>query len=80
MMEAVFLHIVNIAITASWLVLAVFLLRLALKKAPRWATCLLWGIVALRLILPFSLESALSRFSPRKHRIIWDDTPNLQLR
>ena len=59
-MEAVFLHIVNIAITASWLVLAVFLLRLALKKAPRWATCLLWGIVALRLILPFSLESALS--------------------
>ena len=59
-MEAVFLHSVNIAITASWLVLAVFLLRLALKKAPRWATCLLWGIVALRLILPFSLESALS--------------------
>ena len=59
-MEAVFLHIVNIAITASWLVLVVFLLRLALKKAPKWATCLLWGIVALRLILPFSLESALS--------------------
>ena len=59
-METVFLRIVNIAITASWLVLAVFFLRLALKKAPKWATCLLWGIVALRLILPFSLESALS--------------------
>ena len=59
-MEAVFLRIVNIAITASWLVLAVFLLRFALKKAPKWATCLLWGVVALRLILPFSLESALS--------------------
>ena len=59
-MEAVFLRIVNIAIAASWLVLAVILLRFALKKAPKWATCLLWGIVALRLILPFSLESALS--------------------
>ena len=59
-MEAVFLRIVNIAITASWLVLAVFLLRFALKKAPKWATCLLWGVVALRLILPFSFESALS--------------------
>lgn len=59
-MDAVFLRIVNIAITASWLVLAVLLLRLALKKAPKWATCLLWSLVAIRLLLPFSLESALS--------------------
>ena len=59
-MEAVFLHILNIAITASWLVLAVVLLRFVLKKAPKWATCLLWAVVALRLILPFSLESTLS--------------------
>ncbi len=59
-MEALFLQIVNVGIMAGWIVLAVLLLRLCLKKAPRWITCLLWGLVALRLILPVSLESALS--------------------
>ena len=47
-------------ISASWLVLAVLLLRLLLKKAPKWITVLLWGIVAIRLICPFSIESMLS--------------------
>ena len=79
-MEAVFLHILNIAITASWLVLAVVLLRFVLKKAPKWATCLLWGIVALRLILPFSLESALSLIpntEPIPESIIVTGTPTV---
>ncbi|MBQ4121272.1 MAG: M56 family metallopeptidase [Clostridia bacterium] len=79
-MEAVFLHILNIAITASWLVLAVLLLRLVLKKAPKWATCLLWGIVALRLLLPFSLESALSVIpdaEPIPESIIITGTPTV---
>ena len=79
-MEAVFLHIVNIAITASWLVLAVLLLRFVLKKAPKWATCLLWGIVALRLLLPFSLESAFSLIpnaEPIPESIIITETPTV---
>ena len=59
-MTAVFLHFLNMSITAGWIVLAVLLLRLCLKRAPRWITCLLWGLVALRLVLPFSIESALS--------------------
>ena len=59
-MDALFLKIVNMSITASWLVLAVLVLRLALKKAPRAISCALWIIVALRLIMPFSFESALS--------------------
>ncbi|HIQ60017.1 MAG TPA: hypothetical protein IAD31_00225 [Candidatus Enterenecus faecium] len=59
-MTELFLHIVNISISASWLVLAVLLARLVLKRAPKWAHVLLWGIVGVRLIFPFSLESALS--------------------
>ena len=59
-MAAVFLKLLNLSISASWLVLAVLALRLVLKRAPKWVNVLLWGMVALRLMLPFSIESALS--------------------
>ncbi len=59
-MEAVFLKLLNMSITAGWIVLAVVLLRLLLKKAPKWISCLLWVLVGLRLILPFSFESKMS--------------------
>lgn len=59
-MSEFFLGLVNMSISASWIVLAVLLLRLMLKRAPKWITVLLWGIVALRLICPFTLESVLS--------------------
>ena len=59
-MSEFFLTIVNMSISASWIVLAVLLLRLLLKKAPKWITVLLWGIVAVRLICPFSIESVMS--------------------
>lgn len=59
-MTELFLKIINMSISASWLVLAVLMLRLVLKKAPKWVNVLLWGIVAIRLICPFSFESALS--------------------
>ncbi len=59
-MNEIFLKIVNMSISASWLVLAVLLLRFVFKKAPRWINVLLWGIVAVRLLFPFSIESALS--------------------
>ena len=59
-MNELFLKIINMSISASWLVLAVLILRFVLKKAPKWVNVLLWGIVAVRLICPFSFESALS--------------------
>ncbi len=59
-MEAVFLKILNISITASWLALAVLLMRLVLKKAPKWLMVVMWAIVGLRLVLPFNFESVLS--------------------
>ena len=59
-MAAVFLKLLNLSISASWLVLAVLVLRLVSKRSPKWMNVLLWGMVALRLMLPFSIESALS--------------------
>ena len=59
-MSELFLEIVNRSIAASWIVIAVLILRFCLKKTPKWVNVLLWGIVAVRLIFPFSIESALS--------------------
>lgn len=60
-MTNLFLQILNASITASWLIGAVVLVRLVIKrKAPRWIVCLLWGLVAVRLVLPFEVESSFS--------------------
>ena len=79
-MTELFLDIVNMSISAGWLVLAVLALRLILKKAPKWVNVLLWGIVAVRLICPFSIESALSLI-PSKETIspgiMMDWTPEI---
>lgn len=79
-MSEFFLKIVNMSISASWLVLAVLLLRLILKKAPKWVNVLLWGIVAIRLVCPFSLESALSLIPSAETvspEIMMDRTPEI---
>ena len=59
-MGAFFLKLVNLSIASGWLVLAVLLLRALFRRAPKWIFCLLWGLAALRLICPISLESPLS--------------------
>ncbi|MBE6621714.1 MAG: hypothetical protein E7630_02035 [Ruminococcaceae bacterium] len=59
-MSEVFIRVINMSISASYIVLAVLLLRLLLKKAPKWIAVLLWGMVAVRLICPFTMESVLS--------------------
>lgn len=59
-MTGVFLKILNMSIVASWLALVVLAARFLLKKAPKCLTVLLWGMVAVRLVCPFSFESALS--------------------
>ena len=59
-MEALFLTMLNRSITAGWLVLAVVLFRLIFKNAPKWIRSILWLLVALRLVFPFSVESVLS--------------------
>lgn len=59
-MGELFLSIVNRSIAASWLILAVLVLRLLLKRAPRWISVLLWGLVGVRLVCPVTLESPFS--------------------
>lgn len=59
-MGDIFLKLLNMSITASWLILAVLGIRLLFRKIPKWITCLLWGVVAIRLIFPLSIESAFS--------------------
>lgn len=77
-MEAVFLKLVNMSLTASWLVLAILLVRFVFRKAPKWIFVALWGLVALRLVCPFSMESALSLIpssEPLPQEIIYSASP-----
>ncbi len=59
-MTDLFISLFNMSITASWLVLAVIVLRFLLKKAPKWINAVLWAFVGFRLICPFSFESIFS--------------------
>lgn len=59
-MDAVFLKLLNMSITAGWLILAVFVLRLLLRRMPKRFICALWAIAAVRLVCPLSFESAFS--------------------
>ena len=65
-MDALFIKILNMSITASWLIIAVMFARLLIRKAPKWISCLLWGFVMIRLLCPFSLESSLSVIPSRE--------------
>lgn len=59
-MQELFLELVKLSLMGSLFALAVMLVRLVFRKAPKWIFCLLWGVVALRLICPISIESDLS--------------------
>ena len=59
-MNRIFIEILNMSISGSIMILAVLFVRLLLKKAPRWIPVLLFGLVAVRLILPFSIETSFS--------------------
>ena len=59
-MSAIFTEILNLSVMASFLILAVLMLRVILKKAPKGVRYIFWAMVGLRLIFPFSFESRLS--------------------
>ena len=59
-MTNIFENVLQMSLTGSVLALAVMVLRIALRKAPKRLLCLLWALVALRLVCPFSIESSLS--------------------
>ena len=59
-MNQIFLELLNNAVISSILIIAVMITRVCIKKAPKWITCVLWGLVAIKLVLPFHIESMLS--------------------
>lgn len=59
-MDAIFVKILNMSIVASWLIIAIIILRFVLQNSPKWIRCVMWLMVAIRLIIPFSFESNLS--------------------
>jgi len=80
-MVEIFLDTFNRSIAASWIVLSVIALRLLLKKAPKWITVLLWAVVAVRLLCPFTIESVLSLIPSRETvspSIMLEETPAIQ--
>ena len=92
-MEAVFLKLVNMSITASYLVAAVLVLRFLLRKAPKSIHCVLWALVALRLLCPVTFESSFSLVELERaesavdsimddyvgsYRVYWDITDEYQ--
>ena len=68
-LDVVFSLVLTMSLSASWIAAAVLVLRLCLKRAPKWVNVLLWGIVAVRLVLPVSIESPLSLL-PRTKAIL----------
>ncbi len=78
-MADIFLKIVNMSISACWIVLAILLLRLVFKKAPKWINCVLWGIAGLRLIMPFSFESIFSLIPSAETITKVSDSPRPQI-
>lgn len=80
-MSELFLNLLNRAIAAGWVVLAVLLLRLVLRKAPCWIHCSLWALVGLRLVWPFSIESMLSLLPSREvlpPSVLYNPAPTVQ--
>ena len=64
-LERIFLQLLNMSITAGYVIIAVFLIRLCIRRLPKIYSYILWSIVAFRLICPFSFSSAYSFFNLR---------------
>lgn len=82
-MSELFLTVLNMSLTASYVIIFVILIRLLLKKAPKVISYVLWGVVAFRLIIPFSFESMFSLMPqnsnpvPIPHDIIYQQSPQI---
>ncbi len=77
-MGDLFLKLLNMSISAGWLAIAVILIRFCIKRAPRWITVAMWALVGVRLICPFTIESALSLIPSAEtvpQNIVYADVP-----
>lgn len=59
-MEKLFLSVLNMSLTGAYVIAAILLVRLLLKKAPKVISYALWTVAGFRLVFPFSIQSVLS--------------------
>ena len=80
-MGSILLTVLNMSMTASFVILAVCAVRLLLKKAPKGISYALWAVVAFRLIMPFSFESVFSLMpinpNPIPQDIVYQEAPQI---
>ncbi len=79
-MTELFLKLFNMSFTASFLIVAILILRLVLKRAPKQAICVLWVFVAIRLVCPISFESVWSLIpsaNPIPNEIVYMKQPQI---
>lgn len=76
-MSSLFMDIVNMSVSATYIAIVVIILRFALKKAPKRFSCLMWVLVAIRLVCPFSIESIFSLMPT--NRKIAVETPSFNM-
>ncbi|WP_206458208.1 M56 family metallopeptidase [Anaerovorax sp. IOR16] len=69
MLDHLFLQILNMSFTASYVILFVLIVRFFLRKAPKIFSYSLWSVVLFRLLCPFSFESRFSWFSIRGMKV-----------
>ena len=77
-MTDLFLKVLDMSITASWVILAVMAVRLLLRKAPKKYSYALWVAALFRLLCPVSLQSVLSAFNFKPFRQAAQSTGELQ--
>ena len=79
-MSELFLEILNRSISAGWMILAVLMMRILMRRSPKWVNVALWGIVGIRLICPVRIESVLSLIPSAQTvspAIMMDPTPGI---
>lgn len=62
-MTEFFRTVLNMSITGAYIAAAIIILRIAMKKLPKKYSYLLWAILGIRLLCPFSFSSAVSIFN-----------------
>ncbi len=81
MVEKMFLQVLNMSFTASFVIIFVLIARLLLKKSPKVLSYALWGVVLFRLICPFSFESMFSllpvKSNPIPMNIVYEAIPTI---
>ena len=77
-MTDLFLKVLDMSITASWVILAVMAVRLLLRKAPKKYSYALWVAALFRLLCPVSLQSVVSAFNFKPFRQAAQSTGELQ--